>query len=216
VNVAIVAAGTLCGRISPVGMGSSEDRALLEQLRDRTDASLIGAGTMRSENPEMRGTGGSLPAKRIRAVITGSGQLPVIGKKIFTQGPTPLVFTGHDQVASLTDSLGAIAEVVGIGTGKWGLSVSEALAEFARRGARSVLIEGGGQLNHAAFAEGLVDEIYFTITPFLSGDRRAATLADGPGPLGSPFLLLNLLSCKQSVGGEVFLHYRVARRLQDV
>lgn len=215
-NVAIVAAGTLCGRISPVGMGSSEDRVLLEQLRDRTDASLIGAGTLRAENPEMRGTGGILSAERIRAVISGSGQLPVSGKKIFAHHPPPLVLTSHALVQSLTDSLGASAEVVGVSRGQWGLSVAEAVGELARRGARSVLIEGGGRLNYAAIAEGVVDEIYFTITPLLSGDRQATSLADGPVALGTPFHHLELLSCRQSAGGELFLHYRVLRRSEDV
>ncbi len=215
-NVSIVAAGTLCGRISPVGMGSAEDRALLEQLRDRTDASLIGAGTLRAENPEMRGSGGCLSEKRLRAVICGSGVLSAAGKRIFVVGPPPLVFTGHGRVASLTDSLGGVAEVCGIDDGGHGLSVAAAIAELARRGARSVLIEGGGGLNHAALAEGVVDEVYFTVTPFLSGDRRAVPLADGPGPLGDPFLPLNLLSCRQSASGELFLHYQVAGRVHDV
>jgi len=216
VNVAIVAAGTLCGRISPVGMGSAEDRALLEQLRDRTDASLMGAGTFRTEDPEMRGTGGSLPHGRIRAVITGSGKLPLAGKKIYAHPPAPLVFTGHKLVQSLTDSLGGSVEVIGIGSGEFGLSVREAIADLARRGAHSVLIEGGGRLNYAALAEGVVDEIFFTITPFLSGDRQATSLADGPAPLAAPFLKLDLLSSRQSASGELFLHYRVHRRVQDV
>lgn len=148
-NVAIVAAGTLCGRISPAGMGSSEDRRLLEQLRDGTDASLMGAGTLRAENPEMRGTGGSLPSTRLRCIFTASGELPVNGKKIFAHPPLPLVFTSHDRVRSLTGSLGTLAEVHGLASGAFGLSVAEALAELGRRGARSVLIEGGGRLNYA-------------------------------------------------------------------
>jgi len=216
VNVSIVAAGTLCGRISPVGMGSSEDRALLEQLRDKTDASLIGVGTLRAENPEMRGSGGNLSEKRLRAVICGSGDLPVAGKRLFAEGPRPLVFTSHARVVSLTDSLGDVAEVCGIGVGGHGLSVAAAIAELARRGARSVLIEGGGNLNYAALAEGVVSDIYFTVTPFLSGDRQAVALADGPGPLGEPFVPLTLRSCRQSASGELFLHYQVAWRADDV
>ncbi|MDH3392995.1 MAG: dihydrofolate reductase family protein, partial [Desulfobulbaceae bacterium] len=110
-KVAIIAAGTLCGRISPVGMGSDEDRALLEQLRDQTDASLIGAGTLRAENPEMRGAGGKLNRNRIRAVISAGGNLPVKGKKMFSHGPPPLVFTSKERASSLTAELGEVAEV---------------------------------------------------------------------------------------------------------
>ena len=211
-NVAIVAAGTLCGRISPVGMGSVEDRALLERLRDSTCASIIGAETLRVENPEMRGTGGVLSEKRMRVVVSAGGNVPVAGKKLFREGPLPLVFTGKEKVGGLTTSLGGVAEVVGVGSASGGLIVAEIIAELARRGAQSVLIEGGGRLNYAALAEGVVDEIYFTVTPFLSGDRQAATLVDGPASLGGPFLPLTLLACKQSATGELFLHYQVARR----
>ncbi|MFC1512906.1 RibD family protein [Thermodesulfobacteriota bacterium] len=211
-KVAIVAAGTLCGRISPVGMGSAEDRALLEQLRDRTDASLIGASTLRVENPEMRGVGGNLSDNRFRAVITGSGKLPVAGKNLFASGPSPLVFTGHDRVAALTDSLGGVAKVKGVAMGKGGLSLIEVIAELAGLGARSLLIEGGGRLNYTALCQGVVDELYYTVTPFLSGHRQASSLVDGPGPLGAPFLPLELLSSRQSAHGELFLHYRVTRR----
>lgn len=210
-NVAIIAAGTLCGRISPVGMGSAEDRALLEQLRDRTCASLIGAGTLRAEDPEMRGTDGILPVGRIRSVVCGSGQMPQT-KKIFHIGPPPLIFTGHDRVVGLTDALSGLAEVKGITASKGALSMSEIITELARRGVKSLLIEGGGGLNHAALAQGVVDEVYFTITPFLSGDQQAVSLAHGLKPLGNPFLPLTLLSCRQSAVGELFLHYRIARR----
>ncbi len=210
-NVAIIAAGTLCGRISPVGMGSAEDRALLEQLRDRTDASLIGAGTLRAEDPEMRGTAGLLPVGRIRSVVSGSGQLPLT-KKIFNIGPPPLIFTGHDRVVGLTDVLGRAAKVKGITTDKGVLSMGEIITELSCQGVKSLLIEGGGCLNHAALTQGVVDEIYFTITPFLSGDQQAVSLAHGPMPLGNPFLPLTLLSCRQSAVGELFLHYRIVRR----
>jgi len=210
--VAIIAAGTLCGRISPVGMGSLEDRALLEQLRDQTDASLIGAGTLRTENPEMRGAGGILSEERIRAVISASGDVPVVGKKMFSHGPMPLVFTSEKRVAALTDKLGGVAKVLAVGESSCGLSVKEVIADLAQRGARSVLIEGGGHLNYAALAEGVVDEIYFTITPFLSGDQAASSLVDGSKSLGNPFLNLHLLSSKQSAYGEMFLHYQVVRR----
>ncbi len=207
----MVAASTVCGRIEPAGLGSPEDRALLEGLREESGASLMGAGTLRAADPELRTTGGRLSDHRLRAVLTLAGPLPVAGKRLFAAGPRPLVFTGTDRAPGLARELVGVAEVVGLPPGPGGLSLAAALAELGRRGAQTVLIEGGGRLNHAALLEGVVDEIRLTIAPLISGDARAAGLASGSCHLGNPFLRLALLSCRQGQYGELFLHYRVLR-----
>jgi riboflavin biosynthesis pyrimidine reductase len=55
----------------------------------------------------------------------------------------------------------------------------------------------------------VVDELMVTVTPRLSGDEHAATLVDGPAALGSPFLSLQLLSCRPQPTGEIFAHYQI-------
>ena len=174
-----------------------------------TDASLLGAGTLRDGDPEMRGTGGIIPKNRIRAVITMSGKIPVKGRRLFQMGPPPVVFTSRDQAPSLGEALGHKARVVSLPEGTHGLSVGAAISDLGRMGARTVLIEGGAMLNYAALSEGVVDEIYLTIAPKLSGEEGAASLADGPRHLGKPFLSLKLLEYHTAATGEVFLRYKV-------
>lgn len=214
-RVCMIAASTICGRISPGTMGSSEDRSLLERLRMDTDASLLGAATLREGDPEMRGPDGALIPERLRAVISRSGNVPVLNKKLFSLGPKPIVFTGAEQREALCLSLGARAEVVALPTAEQGVSIVAALGELRRRGAQSVLIEGGGRLNYTCLAQGVVDEIFLTITPYVSGDRHAASLADGPEPLGTPFIGLDLLSCERSGSGELFCRYKIQKHGKD-
>lgn len=209
-RVIMIGATTICGRISPAGFGSSLDRALLEKLRDETDAGLMGAGTLRAEDPEMRGSGRAFLPKRLRAIITRSGTIPS-GKKLFTAGPTPLIFTTSARAETLRQELGAAARVIGLPPENNGFSIGAVLAALAGMGATSVLIEGGGGLNYSCLKEGVVHEIYLTIAPFISGDRHAATLAAGNGSLGHPFLPLELLSCESTASGEIFLHYRIKK-----
>ena len=179
-------------------------------MRATTDASLLGAETLRQGDPEMRGPGGQLSPQRIRGFITESGDIPVAGKKIFAQGPPPLIFTGEAAVAGLQRRLGSLAQVVALPTASaGGLSLVEALAHLEKLGVSSLLIEGGGGLNYACLRQGVVDEILLTLTPKLSGDQGAASLCGGPGPLGEPFLPLTLVSCEAAATGEVFLKYRV-------
>jgi len=210
-RVIVISAATICGRISPAGHGSILDRRRLEAARSETGASLMGAATLRTEDPEMRCMDGQLPEKRIRAVITGSGQIPFTDRKLFNKGPRPVVFTSRERSEDLSKQLADRATVLPLAPGPQGLSVASALEKLAALGAESVLIEGGGRLNYAALAEGVVDEIYLTIMPSVLGEKKAASLADGPESLGQPFLPLEMLSCEPVSSGEVFLHYRVKR-----
>jgi 2,5-diamino-6-(ribosylamino)-4(3H)-pyrimidinone 5'-phosphate reductase len=208
-KVFLICITTACGRIGPGNVGSLKDRRHLERMRMTTDASLLGAGTLREGDPEMRGVGGIIPENRIRAIITMSGEIPIEGQRLFQLGPPPVVFTSKGQAWSLGQALCHKARVVSLPEGTHGLSISAAISEMGRMGARTVLIEGGAMLNYSALSEGVVDEIYLTIAPKLSGEEGVASLADGPGRLGEPFLPLELLECRPASTGEIFLRYRV-------
>jgi len=168
----------------------------------------MGANTLRSENPEMRGTNGSLPPDRIRSVISRSGSVQAQGKKLFMHGPEPVVFTSEENFFAVQQRLKNMARVVSLPQGLYGLSLQAALDFFAENGVESVLIEGGAVLNYAALAQGVVDEILLTIMPFISGKNEGPAFADGPKFLGDPFLEFELLSCETVSTGELFLHYR--------
>lgn len=209
-NVTIIAAGTVCGRIGPGLTGSPVDRRFLEKMRAATDASLLGAETLRQGDPEMRGPDGFILPQRVRGFITLSGDIPLADKKIFKHGPPPLIFSGEASAAGLRARLGDMAQVVSLPAERVGeLSLKAALAHLSQLGVSSVLIEGGGRLNYACLRQGVVDEILLTLTPKLSGDRNAASLCSGPGPLGDPFLSLTLVSCETAETGELFVKYRV-------
>ena len=207
-KVTLVTAITICGRIGPALVGSLLDRRRLEEARDKTQASLLGANTLRTGNPEMRGTDGRLRPDRIRAVISMSGAVPLEEKKLFQHGPKPILLTSADKRAVLREKLGHAAEVIAVPRGDYGLSLPAVTDFLKKKEVRSLLIEGGGGLNYSALAQGVVDEILLTVMPIISGDRSAPTFADGPGSIGDPFREFELLSCEPVSTGEVFLHYR--------
>lgn len=211
-KVFLIAASTICGRISPVGMGSREDRFFLETIRSKTDASLLGAGSLRDSDPEMRVLANKLPGNRIRSIITASGNIPVQNKKIFHDGPAPVIFTSSAACANLRKILHKKTNIIEIpfDTDQQ-LSIKQALLHLEKLGAKTVLIEGGGYLNFTALHQQAVDEIFLTLTPFIIGSRNESNLADGPYQLGKPYLPLQLLSSNQSASGELFLHYKVKK-----
>jgi 2,5-diamino-6-(ribosylamino)-4(3H)-pyrimidinone 5'-phosphate reductase len=79
------------------------------------------------------------------------------------------------------------------------------------RGARRVLVEGGGTLNFSFFEADVVDEIYITVTPRILGGGTSPTAVDGKGFLFQSHPHLELVSSRRR-GDEVFLTYRVVKR----
>ncbi len=195
-----------------MGFGSEEDRRFLEMWRERTNATLLGAGSLRAGDPEFRDTSGRIPEKRIRAIVTMSGRLP-LEKNIFNRGPAPIVFCAQDVSDSLRRHLGGRAEIVAVRKrGDNELDLSQVSAILQDKGVNSLLVEGGGRLNYFCLKQGIVDEILVTVAPKLLTSNRETPLVDGDQNLGSPFLDLEFISCKcHPKTGELFLRYKVIK-----
>ena len=140
---------SLDGRITrPPGEGpwitSEAARAHSQGLRARVDAILVGAETVRQDNPRLTLRNGSLKQQPFRIILTRSGNLP----------PEANVFTDayQDRTLVLRD-----------------LAFPEVLRDLASRGITSVLIEGGSNVLGQAFAARCVDEVCWYIAPRLCG-----------------------------------------------
>ncbi len=208
VRVTLSAAATVCGRIGPMPVASQRDRERLLSLRCAHDASIIGAATLRRDDPRLVcGRSG-----RLRCVVTGSGRIPVEGKGFFSVGDTPVVFTSLEAEARLAQRLDGVATVVGIPwVDKW-LRWDRILEWLEAAGVGSLLLEGGGRLNHSALSQGVIDVLEITLAPRISGDLGAPLLFSGEGPVGGPFVELELERCSVADGGELFLRYSIRSR----
>ncbi|MCB1277246.1 bifunctional diaminohydroxyphosphoribosylaminopyrimidine deaminase/5-amino-6-(5-phosphoribosylamino)uracil reductase RibD [Prosthecobacter sp.] len=146
---------SLDGRITrPAGesqwITNDAARAHGRRLRMRVDAILVGAETIRKDNPQLTlrdGSSGSGKMQPWRVVLTRSGDLP----------PHSHIFTDSFKDRTV------------IMRGK---DLPEVLADLGKGGVLSVLIEGGGIILGQAFRERLVDEVYWYIAPRLCGGGR--------------------------------------------
>lgn len=76
-------------------------------------------------------------------------------------------------------------------------------------GIRKVMLEGGGRINGALLAAGLVDEISLLICPFADGSQELPTVFDADdNALKKHATRLRLMSVKQRPGQIVWLRYR--------
>ena len=122
-------------------------RADAMQLRVRADAIVVGAGTVRADDPALTLRGPAIPPDKPqpwRVVLTRSGDLPA-GARLFTDAHRDRTLVFHDR------------------------PLVETLRDLASRGVVTVLIEGGGTLHAQAFAAGLVDEVWCYIAPLVCG-----------------------------------------------
>lgn len=171
---------SLDGRITrPAGEGpwitSEAARAHSQGLRVRVDAILIGAETLRRDNPRLTLRNGSLKPQPWRVVLTRGGSLPE-DSRLFTD-------EHRDRTLVLRD-----------------LTFTDALQALAARGITSVLVEGGANVLGQAFRERCVDEVCWYIAPRLCG-AGLPVLAGPEWPQSVPLQNVSI----QAIGDNVCL-----------
>jgi diaminohydroxyphosphoribosylaminopyrimidine deaminase/5-amino-6-(5-phosphoribosylamino)uracil reductase len=186
--VTLKAAQSLDGRIS-AARGSSTwitgeaSRRYAHRLRFLHDAVLVGARTVRRDDPRLTVRLPGVSAERRRVVLA-----PRLGLD-----PAARVFRRDDESAPLTrvyvdascpdgerDRLRSVAEIVQVKSSASGLDLVEVLADLHRAGAQSVLVEGGGATSGAFLRAGLVDEIVLFVASRLLGAGDATPVIDLP------------------------------------
>jgi 2,5-diamino-6-(ribosylamino)-4(3H)-pyrimidinone 5'-phosphate reductase len=199
-------------------LGSTDDRYLMDVLRARADAVIVGARTLQLDGWAVRIRYPGIRKKRITKGLTPhplnvvlSTDLDIPTKReFFAHGETErLIITSRLASSTRIRRFERFAEVVVLPRRR--VRPQDALGILSKRGAKRVLVEGGGTLNYAFFEAKLVDEIYITVTPRILGGADAPTVADGKGFLLDAHPRLELVSSRRS-GNEVFLRYRVVKR----
>ncbi|MDT7606505.1 MAG: hypothetical protein QOG96_1008 [Pseudonocardiales bacterium] len=163
-------------------LSSPEDFAEVDELRAGVDAILVGANTVRADNPRLlvrsaehrrSRVARGLPESPTKVALSGGGQLDPAAA-FFTAGDTErLVYVPGAALPAATARLGAVATVVGAGDP---LSVAALLADLAGRGVVRLLVEGGGVVHTLFLTEGLVDELRLAVAPIFVGDPAAPRL----------------------------------------
>lgn len=208
--VAMNFAATVDGRATIAGVsgpiGSTVDTAMLAGLRTRFDAVMIGAGTMRAERygrlvskDETRGRRrrAGLLDEPLMVIVSGRLDLPW-DAPLFTEGGRVLLFTASE--AEPPDTAASLEVVRHEGF----VNLVEALRQLRQeRGIRALLCEGGPGLHGELEGGGLVDDLFLTIAPKLSGGE-APRIVEGKLPAVAELELAWLLE----EDGELFARYR--------
>ena len=195
----------ISGRSGPIG--SEVDTEVLQRLRTRVDAVMIGAGTMRAERYGRMVSDPDLRAWRERVGLAHDPLGVIVSNRLELPWDAPLFTDGGGQVVIFTASDEAPPETntpVTIVRHPDGVDLSEALAYLRReRGIRSVLCEGGPTLHGRLREDALADELFLTIAPKVAGGE-APRILEGALPGINELELIWLLAHE----GELFTRYR--------
>jgi 5-amino-6-(5-phosphoribosylamino)uracil reductase len=165
-------------------LSDAADLDRVDAVRASVDAILVGANTIRRDDPRLLVRSERRQAERlargesaspIRVTITSAGDLDP-GARFFTVGGTPrIVYCPDGAAAALRERLADRAEVVAAGPRP---ALPAVLADLDHRGVRRLMVEGGTSMHTQFLAAGLVDELHLVVAPFLVGEPNAPRFVD--------------------------------------
>jgi 5-amino-6-(5-phosphoribosylamino)uracil reductase len=188
--VLLSAAVSLDGYLDDTGpdrllLSSPADFDRVDEVRASCDAILIGAGTLRTDNPRLLVNSAERRAARLAAgrpeyplkvAVSATGDLDPAARFWHTGGEKVLYTT--DKGGERARRAGIAADVVALGDRLEWSSVLEHLHDV--RGVRRLMVEGGGTVHTQLLREQLADELQLVLAPLLVGTPDAPRLF-GPG-----------------------------------
>jgi len=201
-------------------LSNSEDLDRVDAMRADCDAILVGANTIRRDNPRLmvreswrieKRTANGLPPLPTKVAVVGHGDVDP-DARFFTAGDTEkIVYCATETACRTRDRLDGRATVV---DGGEPVDLELALDDLATRGVRRLLVEGGSTIHTLFLTTGLADELHLVIAPFFVGDSQAPRfVGDGRFPW-HPGRRATMAEVRQ-MDDVVLLRYALSDRFQQ-
>ena len=170
-------------------LSNAADLDRVDAVRASCDAIMVGAATVRNDNPRLlvrtearqddRSARGLSPSP-MKVTVTQRARLDPCAD-FFTAGDTEkLVYCSTGSVSEARDRLGEVATVV---DGGEPVDMGRLSEDLHTRGVRRLMVEGGGTVHTQFLIADLVDELHLVVAPFFVGDSKACRfVSDGHFP----------------------------------
>jgi 5-amino-6-(5-phosphoribosylamino)uracil reductase len=198
-------------------LSNDEDFDRVDEVRASCDAILIGAATVRNDNPRLLVRAQSrrdariargLPPTPTKVTVTRRGRLDP-GAAFFTaDGAAKVLYCASPTVSEARERFGAVATVV---DGGQPVDMHWMSRDLLSRGVGRLMVEGGGSLLTQFLTGDLADELQLVVAPFFVGDTRARRFVnDGMFPW-NPGRRATLAQVRQ-IGDVALLRYALSDR----
>jgi len=192
-------------------LSNESDFDRVDELRAGVDAILVGANTVRRDDPRLvlrsadrarRRVAAGLPEGPSKVTVTDTGELDPDAAFFTVGGVEKLVYTSTGGHRAARARFGDRATVVSIADT---IDPGVLLADLARRGVHRLMVEGGAGVQASLLAAHLVDELHLVYAPFFVGARGHVSLADHAWFVaGHPAMTLAEV---RTMGNHVLLRY---------
>lgn len=198
-------------------LSNREDLERVDAVRAGCDAILVGAATVRNDNPRLLVRGAALrrerreaglPESPMKVTLTGCGRLDPSSNFFTTGGSEKVVYCASRSVGEVRRRLGAVATVVDAGEP---VELCGLVHDLHRRGVRRLMVEGGGQVHTQFLTAELADELHLVVAPFFVGDPRARRFVGAGAFPWNPDHRARLAEVRQ-LGDVVLLRYALSAR----
>jgi 5-amino-6-(5-phosphoribosylamino)uracil reductase len=158
----------------------------VDEVRAGVDAIMVGAETVRRDNPGLRvrsaqrratRVADGRPADLVKVTVTRSGALDPAARFFTTGEAEKIVYATTGAVGPARAAVGTLATVVDAGEP---LDLPGLLADLRGRGVERLMVEGGTAVHTMFLTAGLADELHLVVAPFFVGDADAPRFV-GPG-----------------------------------
>ncbi len=192
---------TCCG--DSKWISNEKSRSKVHEIRNQSDAVLVGIGTVLKDNPRLDVRLSETPISNpLRVIIDPRGETPPESNVI--TGETPSLFVIANTAPESFRQLCAIhnKEILEIHNGNIGMK--DLVQILGNRSITSLLIEGGGRVLHRAQQEGIIDKYLIFIAPRILGGHGISPF-NGPAP-DKMSRALNLKQVSTEIlSGDIFI-----------
>jgi 5-amino-6-(5-phosphoribosylamino)uracil reductase len=198
-------------------LSNEADLERVDAVRAECDAILVGAATVRNDNPRLLVRSRALRQQRrarglgetpMKVTITEQADLDACNSFFATGDSDKLVYCASGAVPAAHRRLGTVATVI---DGGQPVDLSQMVQDLFDRGVRRLMVEGGGRIHTQFLTADLADELHLVIAPFFVGNSRAHRfVGDGAFPW-NPSRRANLAETRQ-IGDVVLLRYALSSR----
>lgn len=209
--------------------GATEERLVLsndadldrvDRVRAECDAILVGAGTVRDDNPRLLVRDPALRDQRrarglaespVKVTMTRHAHLDAASNFFATGDSEKIVYCTSASVAAAHSRLAQVATVV---DGGQQVEVGRLTEDLYDRGVRRLMVEGGGRVHTQFLTSAAADELHLVVAPFFVGTSQARRfVGDGAFPW-NPGHRARLAETRQ-IGDVVLLRYALSTRFEE-
>lgn len=200
-----------------LALSNALDFDRVDGIRAESDAILVGAATVRNDDPRLlvrslhrRGErlARGLPPSPLKVTVTGRGDLDPARAFFAPDGTDKVVYCAPHSCDGLRRRLGTSATVV-----PFDGEVGSISGDLFRRGVRRLLVEGGESMHTQFLAAGLADELHLVVAPVFVGNARARRFVGDARFPWHPGRRAELAEVRQ-IGDVALLRYALSSRFE--